>query len=384
MATAHLIHDKILEVIAAMSEEGLVTTKVLDGLVVGLNPRYAGMLPTDGPPFDRVLVTLGQLNSTSQLSDGSVPMVTWLKNAQMRFSEFPVVRNLISEALASVSARVAGLASGQQIKAKLPQRNERIVIQNDLLPFRFLQRGAEKGAAVARLTVTRCNNGAPALAGDGRPQRSIGTGWLLTHDLLITNHHVINARSAGEPDASATDLAAQALGIAVEFDFDAPEAAITTAKIGALEAFSPSAGPLDYAILRLASPVARTPLTVATTAMVIAPGQPASPSVNIIQHPEGRAKEVACRNNTVFRAEGVDLWYFTDTMAGSSGSPVFDDAWKVVALHKRWDFVRDVSYQGKDTAWANVGTQIFAILDDLGRTGKGALLAEILGDKTMS
>jgi V8-like Glu-specific endopeptidase len=384
MAVSYLDQDQIHAILGAMTDAGMANNSTLDALLSGIDVRYAAALPDGGRPVDRALLTLDRLNTTGQLSNGTVPFVSWLKNAAFRAGGNLDPQNILNQAVARVSALASGIASGPEIKSKLPPRNERIVIQNDLLPFRFLQRGAEKGAAVARLVVTRCNNGAPALAGDGRPQRSIGTGWLLTHDLLITNHHVINARSAGEPDASATDLAAQALGIAVEFDYDAPEAAITTAKIGALEAFSPSAGPLDYAILRLASPVARTPLTIATTAMVIAPGQPASPSVNIIQHPEGRAKEVACRNNTVFRAEGVDLWYFTDTMAGSSGSPVFDDAWKVVALHKRWDFVRDVSYQGKDTAWANVGTQIFAILDDLGRTGKGALLAEILGDKTMS
>jgi V8-like Glu-specific endopeptidase len=383
MATAYLDQDQILAIVGALTDARMLNHRTLDSLVSGIDGRYAAGLPDSTRPIDRALMTLDRLNTTRQLSNGTVPFVNWLKNAAVGASEDRDPQTILNQALARVSALASGTAAGPEIRAKLPQKNERIVLQNDLLPFRFLQRGAEKGAAVARLVVTHRKDGATTPGGDGRPQCSIGTGWLLTHDLLITNHHVVNARSNGEPDASAADLAAQALGIAVEFDYDAPEAAITAAKIGALEAFSPTSGPLDYAILRLTSPVTRTPLTIATTAMAPRVAPAVYPSVNIIQHPQGRAKEVACRNNTVYRAEGVDLWYFTDTMAGSSGSPVFDDDWKVVALHKKWDYVNDVSYQGSHTAWANVGTQIFAILDDLTRTGKDALRAEILGDKTM-
>ncbi|MEP7124986.1 MAG: trypsin-like peptidase domain-containing protein [Byssovorax sp.] len=383
MPIRYLSQETIFEILGAMTDAGMVNNSTLDTLLAGIDVHYATSLPDSGRPIDRVLMTLDRLDTTGQLADGAVPLVTWLKNASARALGQREPQNILNQAVARVSALASGTASGPEIKAKLPQKSERIVLQNDLLPFRFLQRGAEKGASVARVTVTRFDGG-DGRPGDGRPRRSIGTGWLLTRDLLITNHHVVNARSTGEPDASLPDLTAQALGIDVGFDFDAPEAAITSVKIKALEAFSPASGPLDYAILRLASPVARTPLTIATTAMILAADATVYPSVNIIQHPEGRPKEVACRNNTIFRAEGVDLWYFTDTMAGSSGSPVFDDSWKVVALHKKWDFVNNVTYQGKDTAWANVGTQIFAILEDLTRTGKDALRAEIVKPESTS
>jgi hypothetical protein len=377
MAIAYLNQDQILEMVKAMSEAGMVTTSVLDALLAGIPARYAAGLPESGRPMDRLMVSLDRLNTTGQLSDGKAPLLTWLKNAAVRGFGYPDAESAINRALASVSAQISGIAPGPQIKAKLPEKNEKIVHQSDLLPFRFLQRGAENGAAVARLSVPRFDSGVQARTADGGVRRNIGTGWLLTRELIITNHHVVNARDSAERDASLADLESQARATEVAFDYDAPEAAMTMASVRAVEAFSPCDGPLDYAILRLGSPVGRTPLTLATTAMVLPAGGTTYPSVNIIQHPEGRPKEVACRNNTVYRAEGVDLSYFTDTMAGSSGSPVFDDGWRVVALHKKWDYVQ-TAYQGKDTAWANVGTQIFAILADLTRAGKTDLLAEIL------
>ena len=145
-----------------------------------------------------------------------------------------------------------------------------------------------------------------------------------------------------------------------------------------LAASSPLSGALDYAILRLAKTVDRRPLTIVREPMVLPPSSEGFPALNIIQHPQGGAKRVACRNNLVARAERTDLWYFTDTMAGSSGAPVCDDRWRVVALHKRWAFSESVALQGKSSAWVNVGTQISAILDDLTTTGNTALRDEIL------
>ena len=61
-----------------------------------------------------------------------------------------------------------------------------------------------------------------------------------------------------------------------------------------------------------------------------------------------------------------ELTYFTDTEGGSSGAPVCDDAWRVVALHRGSRFVAHaVNFQGKDTAWINAGTPILPILAHL-------------------
>ncbi|HLP42079.1 MAG TPA: endonuclease, partial [Fibrobacteria bacterium] len=56
--------------------------------------------------------------------------------------------------------------------------------------------------------------------------------------------------------------------------------------------------------------------------------------VSIIQHPNGNPKQVALRENRIVDLPNdLFLHYETDTAPGSSGSPVFNDQWEVVALH---------------------------------------------------
>ena len=55
--------------------------------------------------------------------------------------------------------------------------------------------------------------------------------------------------------------------------------------------------------------------------------------VNVIQHPNGEPKQLALRENRIVDELEDFLHYETDTAPGSSGSPVFNDQWEVVALH---------------------------------------------------
>lgn len=56
-------------------------------------------------------------------------------------------------------------------------------------------------------------------------------------------------------------------------------------------------------------------------------------AAHIIQHPKGETKQICLRNNTIIGRNQHRLLYTTDTEKGSSGSPVFDNEWKVIALH---------------------------------------------------
>lgn len=86
----------------------------------------------------------------------------------------------------------------------------------------------------------------------------------------------------------------------------------------------------------------------------------------MLGHPRGRSKRYGIRNNLVSGGTDTDLRYFTDTEFGSSGSPVCNDRWEVVALHRGATYVEGVQFQGKPTAYVNVGTHLEVILKDIG------------------
>ncbi|MEX6690033.1 DNA/RNA non-specific endonuclease [Danxiaibacter flavus] len=55
--------------------------------------------------------------------------------------------------------------------------------------------------------------------------------------------------------------------------------------------------------------------------------------LNIIHHPDGKYMQLSIRQNLFVNITPTTIWYKTDTAPGSSGGPVFNDQWQVVALH---------------------------------------------------
>jgi Trypsin-like peptidase domain len=68
--------------------------------------------------------------------------------------------------------------------------------------------------------------------------------------------------------------------------------------------------------------------------------------VNIIQHPKGRYKEVVLSNNRLIDISKNFILYEADTDFSSSGSPVMNQQWQLVGLH------RGVLYKAKETTIA--------------------------------
>ncbi len=341
-------------------------------LLQGILRTFVLGLRDDGDPLTRFSRDLVKINEVERLVDGQVPIVQFLRNcgAQLRFrgrSE--------AEDFDRAASRIGNDCQGVPplpATATLPEvvRNEAIVGVDDMVDFPFLQAGSKVGRSVALLSVPRFENGVQKRTEAGVPWLMNGTGWVIGPRLLITNHHVIRARTAGEAPPSADDFNRQAEEAIADFDFDAPGSARAKATVDRLEA---SSRELDYAIVRLAQDPGREALRIHPQKVVV--GAATYWPVNIIQHPNGRPKRVAFRNNLLTGADADTIRYFTDTDFGSSGSPVCDDDWRVVGLHRGAKMV-NVTFQGKPTSCVNFGSQIQAILADV-QAQKPALFAEI-------
>lgn len=327
--------------------------RLLDGIEPGFRAHHLRIVDA---PAGQVLSDLAVMNEVEQLADGSVPLQIWLQNAIYLTRDLARPSKTFTAILALVNKKVTGQPAIDHPN-ELPETKEHVIHRDDRLPFQFLANGTSVGASVSRLIVPVYVDGVPQMRVSGAAKQYVGTGWLMTPTLLITCLHVINAREDHEPDAIDTDIVEQGKRTRAEFDYDSAEAQVTQFSVSEL-VFADRE--LDFAVLRLTADTGRAPVPVRRTLVTKSPDDYVA--LNIIQHPGGRPKMIAIRNNLLTHADAATMRYFTDTSGGSSGSPVLTDEWKAVALHRASEPVDDVSFQGQTTAWVNVGSPISAIL----------------------
>jgi len=177
------------------------------------------------------------------------------------------------------------------------------------------------------------------------------TGFLVGSDLLLTNHHVF-------------ENTADTVKAKVQFNYRMT----VDEQLAQLDEWrcDPDAGfvtnpELDYSLVRLAPKNGKNAGDVWGT-LDIKHEQMILPNshVNIIQHPQGRFQEIAFRDNQVKLIDAVRIQYLTDTEFGSSGAPVFDDWFNVIALHSQ-----RVPDPGNPERWyRNEGFRVAAIVAD--------------------
>ena len=206
---------------------------------------------------------------------------------------------------------------GQSIEP-IQQFVERITGQNDLLPFSYFMEGFLCGQAVCRINIRDSSK---------NPQ-GFGTGFLISPRLLITNHHVL-------PDV---DSAKESLA---EFNYQTDTEGVqqqTNAFVLLPDVFFYTNQVLDFSVVAVQAQNDQAQ-NLSSFGFLRLNEQLGKAVVgeylSIIQHPEGKTKQIAIRENQLIeRKDNADsLWYSTDTTPGSSGSPVFNDQWEVVALH---------------------------------------------------
>jgi endonuclease G len=194
---------------------------------------------------------------------------------------------------------------------------ERILGKNDLVDVRFLEAGARAARAVGRVRIRASSGG----------DLGFGTGSLVAPRLLLTNNHVLR---------DAATAAASLVEFNVQDGLDRKPMPPTAFRLKPADFFLTSPD-LDCTLVAVA-PGSEEGEDLAPLGWNGPPSADDDPVlvkeyVNIIQHPGGRPKQVAMRDNQIVDLLPEFLHYRTDTEPGSSGSPVFNDQWELVGLH---------------------------------------------------
>ena len=276
---------------------------------------------------------------------------------------------------------------------------ERIIQDSNLLPVAFLEEGALRQKAVARLPKYDPNN--PL----GTPW---GTGFLVSKSLIMTNNHVISSVT-------------EAHDILVQFnyqeDYNALAQPIDTWRLDPEAFFYTDVG-LDFTLVRVKGkrvfikPTLQSSLVKALDSVetessdvetilentligttlhpfLYYPGTKwgflqlqktvnyaVGQLLNCVQHPAGRMKEVAVQKNSVTQVYADRVHYTTDTEPGSSGSPVFNNAWDLVVLHHAAGDQDPNTLQWLDNEGMRIDSIVTHLRNNFGVSNPG-LLAEL-------
>ena len=183
----------------------------------------------------------------------------------------------------------------------------------------------------------------------------VGTGFLVAgHDiaeawsgeiLMLTNSHVIgrefaNALLPEEGWVNFTQLGTDERYQVAELLFES------------------NPNDLDCAVLRLAAvPDGAEPLPLATRL----PDAGGAQRLYVMGHPKGGELKISIDDNVLIDHDEVKVHYRAPTEPGSSGSPVFDRTWQLIALHHSGhDFMERLNGE-KGTYQANEGLSLGAI-----------------------
>jgi endonuclease G len=161
-----------------------------------------------------------------------------------------------------------------------------------------------------------------------------GTGFVVGNSVLVTNNHVLPT----------VDAARRANAIFnFEEEVDGTIRATSSYQLDGDNYVTNSQ--LDCTMVKIKQDASQPPPSIWGALAVHADAAlRQNDPVTIIQHPLGAPKKIGILGNLVMQVEAPYVYYTTDTMRGSSGSPVLDVRWNVVALHRaagRWSKEQD-------------------------------------------
>ena len=275
----------------------------LRSFVAGAAPRLSNDLSLIANRYYRL-----QRDERKGITTREVTQAELTKLVQDLLSVIDEVPQYVSREMLPVSSPELPPQSSQpQSSQPATSQPESLLHVNVLKQISWIQRAIEVSRSVCRV-----------MTPDG-----VGTGFLIGPSTLMTNNHVIRTAAVAE----------QSL---VEFNYEQDlrgRFLQTTRYRLDSEVFHTNAA-LDYTIVGIKSD-SNLPSVETWGALDLNPYADPVPSehVVIIQHPNGGLKQIAMTANQVVKVEPPHILYTTDTMQGSSGAPVFNDQWQVIAIH---------------------------------------------------
>jgi V8-like Glu-specific endopeptidase len=228
-------------------------------------------------------------------------------------------------------------APGAGVPASERSIFEKIWGRDTLQSLFWLHKGLEASRAICRVVLPN----------------SIGTGFVVREGQVLTNWHLVrNAQEASK----------------VSFEFNYEEG--PDRRLRDITRYGADASPdaffsnesLDCAVLKIKADANKAPI-VSWGELDLSEsveGTEVGAPVTIIGHPEGGQKKIALTLNEVVNKYEHRLQYMTATLPGSSGSPVFNESWQVVAIHHAGGNL--IKNEKGDRFFANEGILMSSIL----------------------
>lgn len=256
-----------------------------------------------------ILINKAKLNSLNdKIIDGLITTAdAAVQEAQIKFALLAIIKKVPQELQ---TQQMRGKIKTGIYKATSNENLEKILGPiNHIVKISWLQKGIQASRSVCQ--VVRSDGGK-------------GTGFVLKNGYLLTNFHVLPTKERVENAKIIFDYEEDLNGNlreTSEFLLDA-----TDSKFSSIDKY-------DYAYIKIkdnpAKPLSQWGYLELDTFSV----PQIDNTVTIIQHPLGQTKQIALTANKIIGINGQKLLYQTDTERGSSGSPVFNNDWKVIALH---------------------------------------------------
>lgn len=221
---------------------------------------------------------------------------------------------------------------------KASDRLEKLMgVRSTLVPISYFEIGVVRAKSIVRIV---------------RSDGSLGTGFITSGNVLVTNNHVLPNVEAVQESIVQFNYQQNAEGLS---------APVYEVKLLA-NTFKTSIEN-DWSIATIDGDVNTEWGAIELSKTNVKVGD----HVNIIQHPGGGPKQISLFANVIVYIGGGRVQYLTDTLPGSSGSPVFDANWNIVALHHSGGWLTEPNADPKFTYYRNEGIAIECVIDGIAK-----------------